>query len=254
MPAEILTQFIQAARKCGFTTSELGSIDNDPILLLERSGGETSPTISISAGIHGDEPAPVTSLLNLFQSGYFQPDVHWRVFPLLNPSGYRLRTRENRDGIDLNRDFLDTQSSEITALKARIDSLSPPDISLCLHEDWEAAGFYLYSLHERQAEKAGKRVLQRVSQIAPIETANQIDGNPARDGLLLPLEFIRNDTLSDGWPEAIYLYRRSPHLHMTLESPSSLPFADRVKMHETAIDAAIEFYLTALHPKRRETE
>ncbi len=46
----------------------------------------------------------------------------------------------------------------------------------------------------------------------------------------------------DGLPEAIFLYRRSHHLHMTLESPSSLPLETRIQMHEPAIAAAIEFF------------
>lgn len=242
MALELTSQFLKIATERNFKATPIAEAFGHPLLMLEKVNGDGLPAISISAGIHGDEPAPVSTLLNLLESNFFTTAANWEVFPILNPSGLECNTRENADGVDLNRDFLNAKSIEAKAtIKAYTDSQFP-HLSLSLHEDWESSGFYLYALHEQRAKDAGRHVLDRVSKVGPIESEPSIDGHPAKEGLILPLQFIDESALSDGWPEAIFLYRRSHHLHMTLESPSSLPLETRIQMHETAITAAIEFF------------
>ena len=53
-----LDQFKDASQRSGFKLSIYGKIDGMELPVLERIHGEVSPTIYISAGVHGDEPAP----------------------------------------------------------------------------------------------------------------------------------------------------------------------------------------------------
>ncbi len=233
--------FSELARSSGFHAETIFDTAAGPLLRLEKSSDTNLAVVLISAGIHGDEPAPVTALYQLVESGFFSAEsFNWRIFPILNPTGLRQGTRVNAEGIDLNRDFLGTRSPEISAYKRSIESEQRIDMSLNLHEDWEAKGFYLYALSPTNAEEKGRAIVETVREKGPIEQSELIDGHPSSSGgLILPLEFINDDSLSDGWPEAIHLYRAAPHLHFTMESPSCLPIETRVGMQIAAVKKAV---------------
>ncbi|MDQ6827169.1 MAG: hypothetical protein M3Z14_08235, partial [Candidatus Eremiobacteraeota bacterium] len=57
-------------------------------LLLAELGDARSPAVSISAGVHGDEPAPPWALLNIVASGMLDPRFAYRIWPCTNPTGY----------------------------------------------------------------------------------------------------------------------------------------------------------------------
>lgn len=232
--------FSDLAQSSGFRVESIFDTASGSLLKLEKRSDGPRPTIHVSAGIHGDEPAPVVALYQLLETGFFSSqDFNWRIYPILNPTGLCQGTRENTEGIDLNRDFLDTQSPEMRAYKQRLETDGPIDMSLNLHEDWEAEGFYLYALNPTGARELGQAILNAVSEKGPIEKSASIDGHPSSsDGLILPLEFVDDDSLSDGWPEAIHLYRTRPHMHFTMESPSCLAIDTRVAMQIAAVKKA----------------
>ena len=232
--------FSQAAETNGLSVETIFETAADPLLRLARDGASNKPVILISAGIHGDEPAPVIALFNLLNDHFFSSEnFDWRIYPILNPTGLKLGTRKNAEGIDLNRDFLDTRSPEVLAYKSSLEAEGSIDMSLNLHEDWEASGFYLYALSPDNARNYGETILKSVGECGPIEKSESVDGHPISDGLILPLEFVNEDSLNDGWPEAIHLYRTKPHIHFTMESPSCLPIKTRVDMQIQAVKTAV---------------
>src|SRR5206468_1511649 len=65
--------------------------------------------IGIFAGIHGDEPATASACIKFLELLDEGPDLArdfaLRVYPVCNPTGYELNTREAASGKDLNREF-----------------------------------------------------------------------------------------------------------------------------------------------------
>ena len=86
-------------------------------LALHRAGraGATPKRIYLSAGIHGDEPAGPLAALQLVRENRWPENAELFLAPCLNPAAFGLNKRENADGIDLNRDYLNSKSAEIRA-------------------------------------------------------------------------------------------------------------------------------------------
>src|SRR4051812_9145318 len=97
------TPRIQAAAiATGFRVESFGAIAGQPLFALAKRTPGSRPRVYISAGIHGDEPAPPLTLLRLIERGVFDTRAVWFICPLLNPVGFLRQTRENAEGIDLN--------------------------------------------------------------------------------------------------------------------------------------------------------
>jgi protein MpaA len=99
------------------------SVNEFPILIKEYPPlGDKKPLgrILLIGGTHGDELSSISVVfkwmnkLEKYHSGKF----HWRVVPLLNPDGALLRkhTRQNANGVDLNRNFNTPGAVEQAAL------------------------------------------------------------------------------------------------------------------------------------------
>ena len=72
---------------------------------IKESSNANAKCVYVTSGVHGDEPAGPMAIQRLAEEHFFNDEVTWLVSPLLNPDGFIHYTRENRKGIDLNRDF-----------------------------------------------------------------------------------------------------------------------------------------------------
>lgn len=209
-----------------------------PLLGLSRRTPGVKPRIYLSAGIHGDEPAPPLALLDWLERGWFDDRAVWLLCPLLNPTGLARGTRHNADDVDLNRDFKSPRTAEIRAHVAWLNRQPAPDLAICLHEDWEAAGFYLYELNALGLPSPARAMLEAVSSVCPIEPAIIIDGRPTDEpGIIRP---IADPLLRDLWPESIFLRHQGAGLGYTIESPSALPLPRRIATLQHAVAVAVE--------------
>lgn len=195
------------------------------------------PRVYVSTGIHGDEPAGPVAVERLFAADLWPQGADLTVCPCLNPGGFQLNTRENPSGIDLNRDYLRPVSDEIRRHVAWLDCQPAFDLALCLHEDWEAQGFYLYELNPDGRPSLAGSMVSSVGAVCPIDDSTEIDGRPvAEPGIIRPE--IDPATRTD-WPEAFYLIRHKTRLSYTLETPSDWPLALRAEAMVRAVRAAI---------------
>lgn len=227
--------FRAAAETAGFSATVLAHLPAGPLIAWERAGA--GPRVYLSAGIHGDEPAGPFALLELLHEGFFAADFHWLLCPTLNPSGLAASTRENSDGVDLNRDYWLRGTEEVRAHALWLDEIATPDLFVSLHEDWETVGFYFYeiNLHADQPARA-QGILQAVSPWFPPEPGPQIDGHDSReDGWIY---HAAEPDLPEGWPEAIYLAKKGCPISFTFETPSRAPLGQRVAAHAMAVRAA----------------
>lgn len=230
-----------AAGRHGWNSEALPPAGLDRCAFVRRTGRAEAPRIYVSAGIHGDEPAPPHALLHLLERGCFDTRAVWFLCPLLNPLGFLRGTRENPAGIDLNRDYKSRASPEIQAHARWLEKQPAFDLAICVHEDWESAGFYVYELNPSGQPSLAPAMLQAVAPVCPIEAATVIDGRAiAEPGIIRPAA---DPALRDLWPESIYLQAHHCRLGYTIESPSCLPLAQRVAALTAALTAAV-----AAHP------
>ena len=236
-PPAFAARIEAAGRANGFRVERFGEVGGTPLLALTRRTRGPRPRIYLSAGIHGDEPAPPLALLDLVERGVLDARAVWFVCPLLNPAGFNCRTRENAEGLDLNRDYKALRSFEIQAHARWLQRQPNFDVTFHLHEDWEAHGFYLYELGNTSGRSLARTMIDTVAATFPIETATVIDGREvAERGIIRP---IADPSLRESWPESIYLRAHHTQLGYTIETPSTLPLALRIAALTTAVEAAL---------------
>jgi len=237
-PPQFAARLEAAARVQGFRVEHYGRIEKTPLLALTKRTSGPRPRIYISAGIHGDEPAPPLALAELLESGLFDARAVWFLCPLLNPAGFTCHTRENADRLDLNRDYKALRSVEIQAHARWLQRQPNFDVTLGLHEDYDARGFYVYELNPGGRRSHARAMIDSVADICPIETAMVIDGHSvAEPGIIRP---IADPLLRDPWPESIYLRAHHTQLAYTIETPSSLPLRQRINALSRAIQVAVK--------------
>ncbi|MGJ8638578.1 MAG: M14 family metallopeptidase [Opitutaceae bacterium] len=237
---QLLVELRAVANSTGFSVDSYGEAFGYPLLVATRSASMNAATakrVYISTGIHGDEPAPPQALLELLRADALPHSNHYVICLCMNPAGLAAGTRENPDGIDLNRDYTDFVSTEISSHRQWIETQVPQlDLAIHLHEDWEAQGFYFYELNFDGRDSRAEAILAAAKNHLPIELASRIDGHRARGGVIRPPEI---PDLPEGLPEAIYFQKRYKLLNYTLETPSGLDIAQRISAMQAALLAAI---------------
>ena len=232
----LTAEWESAAQEAGFRKEPMGRTESGPLIAFTKRALGVKPRIYLSAGIHGDEPAPPRALLALVRSGVFDERATWFLCPLLNPDGLARGTRENAAGVDLNRDYRALTSVESRAHVTWLQRQPNFDLTVCLHEDWEATGFYLYELNPEGRPSLAPEIIAAAGAHMPIDLSPEIDGRPAVDGIIRPSD---DPTLRDLWPEAIYLRAEHTTLSYTIETASGLPLPQRVDTLAAAVRAAI---------------
>jgi hypothetical protein len=236
-PRTLAERFSTAARAGGFHVGRFGSVRGYPLLALTKPAPiEGRPSVYLSAGIHGDEPAAPLALLRLLEAGTLDARASWYLCPLLNPTGLAAGTRDNAEGVDLNRDYRHSATIEVAAHIAWLRQQPAFVLSLCLHEDWEAKGFYLYELNPENRPSLAGPMIAAAAEICPIDPSDVIDGRPAAGGIIRPPG---DPAGRERWPEAIYLRAHHTTLSYTLESASSLPLEKRVAALSRAAEAGL---------------
>ena len=240
-PVDFSPRFAAAALAAGFKEEKFGEINGHPLLAYTKLTEATRPKIYISTGIHGDEPAPPWALLRLVQEGFFDERCSWFVCPLLNPTGFTQRTRENFSQVDLNRDYKAQQTLESQSHIAWLQRQPRFDLVICGHEDWESTGFYLYELNLADRATLAHAMIDAARHHGPIDLAAVIDGREsAEPGIIRPTA---DPALRETWPEALYLAYQHCVLVYTIESASAQPLEQRVTTQAAVLRAARDAFL-----------
>jgi hypothetical protein len=212
-----------------------------PMLDSTLAGSEPqrveAPRLYISTGIHGDEPAGPLAARRLLQEDAWPPGWDIWLCPCLNPMGFVLNHRENGEGLDLNRQYRTPEADETLAHVAWLGRQPRFDLCLCLHEDWEARGFYLYELNPDRLSSLAEAIIGRVARVCPIDLSQTIEGRPAQNGIIRPDLDPRN---RPRWPEAFFLITHKTRVSYTLEAPSDFPLTARVAALVAAVTTALE--------------
>jgi murein peptide amidase A len=240
-PHDFMARFDAAAQIAGFAVKEYGRVEGFPLRAYTKRSG-LKPALYVSSGMHGDEPAPPWALLQLVETGAFSAPADWFLCPLLNPTGLAQRTRENFQALDLNRDYQHPTTTEVRAHVAWLQQQPRFDATFCLHEDYDAAGFYVYELNPDARPTLAGAALEAACRHCPIDTSAIIDGREsAAPGIIRP---VSDPLLREQWPEAIYLGHHHTNLSYTFETPTALPLPVRVAAQADALRASIDALLS----------
>ncbi len=153
------------------------------------------------------------------------------ILPCINPYGYVHNTRDNKQGLDLNRLFGETGIVEVDIVKEAIKERRF-DFCIDFHEDWEAAGVYLY---EAQCNERwiGPEITRQIEKIGRIDGEVGESDLPIADGVF---------QVDPAWGDAglaPYLFGSHAEHVMICETPTSWPLDQRTAAHLAALDAAL---------------
>jgi hypothetical protein len=233
----VLDSIGREAQRHGWVESALFVSDELQLLSLNRQPTLARKSVYISTGIHGDEPAGPLAAQRLVEENPWPADVGVWLCPCLNPNGFRLNRRENEDGIDLNRDYKHLASAAIRAHVTWLERAPRFDLALCLHEDWESHGFYLYELNPDAVPSHAEAIIRRVATVCPIDLSPLIEGRDAHHGIIRPSI---DPATRPQWPESFYLLQNKTRLSYTLEAASDFPLSTRVASLVEGVKAVVQ--------------
>jgi protein MpaA len=228
----LLKRWKAAARAARLKVETVYESGGHPVLFMHNPAA-AGPLVYISAGVHGDEPAPVTALLEWAEDhAALLRRLPVVMFPLFNPAGLELNTRADHRHIDLNRRFHDASHPHIKAWWRATEDLRFR-LALCLHEDYDGQGSYCYELNRAPRSALAEDLLRAAKNRIPPDPRSSIDKRAARSGV------IRHRRVPDvpGMPEAIALYMHHTDCSLTFETPSEFALTDRIAAHRAVIEA-----------------
>jgi hypothetical protein len=239
----VLTDVEQAAHNHGWRAENFLETERFRLVALRRPpivpGANRLWRVYISTGIHGDEPAGPLAARQLLLDNHWPEEAEIWLCPCLNPSGFMLNRRENAEGKDLNRQYLQPEAEETVAHVAWLKQQPSFDLCLCLHEDWESQGFYLYELNPDEQPSLAGPMVESVATACPIDSSEIIEGRPAQKGIIRPSVDPRS---RPQWPEAFFLLAHHTRLSYKLEAPSDFPLAVRTAALVAGVRGALETF------------
>jgi len=133
-----------------FQISVAGTSEMDRDISLIKVGNGKKIVLGWSQ-MHGNESTTTKAIFDFLrfisQKDFFQKEIakflntySFYVLPILNPDGAKLYTRENVNGVDLNRDAQNLSQKESQCLRKLFDELQP-EFCLNLHDQRSIYGF-----------------------------------------------------------------------------------------------------------------
>jgi protein MpaA len=206
------------------------------IYLGPKGGGDTI-RIGIFASIHGDEPEGGLALLRLLSVLEKNPEPAQGyalfLYPICNPTGFEDNTRHSRSGKDLNREFWkESREPEVKFLETEIWTHAFHGI-ITLHSDDTSDGLYGFVNGAVLSENLLDPALLAAEAFLPRNRQRQIDGFPARKGII--------NQGYDGVLTAVPGLRPPP-FEITLETPQKAPLHRQVEALVAALQTILVEY------------
>jgi protein MpaA len=226
------------ARRSGLICTPYSSGDELELYYLRSPALKKGDSgIYLSAGIHGDEAASTEGLFQWANLHYsVLKDLPVMIFPCLNPWGLLHNRRTDAEDRDLNRSFHIDELPRIRDHKRVLDGYSFR-LALCLHEDYDAQGVYLYEIRKRLTP-FGQELLAAAGFYVPVDLRRTIEGRRAKQGWIA--RRASKLPVAVGMPESVYLSKTHSERNITLETPSEYDLGLRIQAQIAAIQRAIE--------------
>jgi murein peptide amidase A len=225
---------------------EVACVGAPRTLLCVDAGDHMLPAIALAAGIHGDEAAGPWALLDFVAAGNLDPRYSYRIWPCTNPTGFASGTRESSDGVDLNRTFGRGGSSPEAKAILTANRDHSFALSIDLHEDVDATGFYCYEYGGGELGRAAISAIEGAglpidSLIETFDLAGPLDDTSCvRERGRVVADHALEAAALGAFSYSMLLARRAARHVLTFETPRGLPWDVRLKMHALGMSAAID--------------
>lgn len=224
---------------------EVACVNAPRTLLCVEYGDHTLPAVALSAGVHGDELAGPLALFRLVAADALPRAFSYRIWPVLNPTGFDGRTRANADGVDVNRTFGRGGSAPESRAVVTANRDLKFVLSIDLHEDADAWGFYCY---EYGGGSIGTQVVRKLgAEGVPIDPLTSLDlGGPLLDAAVhrepgrVTADPFREAAALEGLSYSLVLARNASQRTLTFETPQRLGLEERIAIHERAVLYALD--------------
>ncbi len=220
--------------RLGVKLQTLTVIQDVKVHWLETQGQGTAAAIYLSSGVHGDEAAAAWGLLLWAEENEaLLKTQRFLIMPCLNPVGFMGNTRADHRGLDLNRRF-HLEDDEICGPWRRLLRGRALGLGLCLHEDYDGQGCYVYELSSLRPPLS-QAIMARLRTILP-DPRRTIEGSRAAMGVI---QRKKAPVRLPGMPEAIILHDFGCPLTLTFETPSEFGLDDRARAQVEFINAVL---------------
>ena len=195
--------------------------------------------VFLCGGIHGNEPASVETMVKMIETIALNPqkyqDISFDIVPVINPWGWCHDMRFNRDGRDVNRDFVSFKCQESRIIKEFMQG-KKYDLIIDCHEDPDATGFYLYQYGNPDVSLS-RKALEAVRNAGyPIEQDVKMVILKTEDGLIdAPMWGLRYMQLTKQLSITNYFRLNNSQRVYTIETPTRLAMEDRLEMQMMAL-------------------
>ncbi len=216
----------------------------------EKDGGNFVPKIiskavqpgygfkfAIFAGLHGDEEAGALAAFDLVRWASEHPvelaDYELHIYPVCNPTGLRLQTRQSGSGRDLNREFwTGSNEPEVLYLEGELRREMYDGI-ISLHSDEASDGCYGFVSGSLLSQHLLEPALRSAEKVLPRNRAPVIDGFLATRGII-----------SEGYEGVLGAppEQRPRPLEIVFETPALAPMGDQVQAAVRAVRAILAGY------------
>ena len=235
-----ITQFIPATEKARnyneqiafifnlsnkFTVNEIGTIHyhgNEYKLYKITYGNTRNQNIKkylFLSGVHGNEIAPVYAMKEFIQyldSSELINNILIDFIYIINPYGFEYNTRHNGNGIDLNRDFVNFETSEIRFLINNTQNINYVGM-YDFHEHSSTTGFLLY-YYSRRNRTLANNILEMVQ----------------RNNIPLENNYVDVKLKANGGAIYVPLYAKIYFMNINKQATSGLYF-DKIKVNEVFV-------------------
>jgi Succinylglutamate desuccinylase / Aspartoacylase family len=227
-----------------------------PILCVRPTRWEaTRPTVLISGGVHGDEPAGVHAALAFLADGQreFSDVLQFVFFPCVNPSGFDADTLETESGANLNRLFgIKSTQPEVRAIEDWLHIHARRFLmTFDLHEvrrDYVGEGFlekdnpraaYMYETVSDDSDRIGRLMIEALPPSRPVCDWPTIYDDVNEVGVISYPEACRNTIYAKETTFDAFVSRRYTGHSFTLETPTEWSLSDRIDTHLTFLKTAL---------------
>jgi murein peptide amidase A len=233
----LIARWRAVARASGLRFRVLTEVAGEKIFYLESPARNPEvATDYLSTGVHGDEAGSAWGLLTWAEKNLQQlREGSFLIFPCFNPQGLRNNTRLDHRGLDINRRF-DQLDDPIAGPWRKLILQRKLRIALCLHEDFDSQGCYVYELSAAKLS-ISQKLMAACTQRIQADPRRVIEGSRAKGGIIrrskLPPDF-------PGLPEAIVIWQLGCPISLTFETPSEFSLEDRVTTQAAFVSAALK--------------
>jgi predicted deacylase len=197
---------------------------------------EIKKTLMITAGCHGNEPAPIYAMLNFLSKNPKIKDKRLVIVPCISPFGFCTNVDRNINSVDINGNFFSKRVEKETQLLKNLVRKYSPSFVLNLHEDPDEKMFFLYLDGHKKGDLNKSKALnltKEISKTMKFYKKKKIHSDYVLEGII--------ENPKEGKTFEDYL-RQAGIPNFCTETPGLYPIKDRIEVNEKIINFVIKNY------------